>query len=98
MCYYHTLFFINQKVDDLIFAYKSVDDIDLFAGGTNEMTDHPEAGQTQATDTVVGPTYSCLIAENFKKLKMSDRFFYERGGQPNSFTASIILKYLLIRY
>ena len=36
---------------------------------------------------VVGPTYSCLIADTFYKLKYGDRYFYELGGQAHSFSS-----------
>ena len=66
-------------------VYLSVDDIDLYVGGLVEDTD-PAGG-------IVGPTFSCIIGEHFSKLKYSDRFFYEMGNQPNSFTSGSISKF-----
>jgi len=62
-------------------VYNSVDDIDLFVGGLSEMN--------QQDDGLLGPTFSCIIAENFLKVKYEDRYFYEAGPgtNPNPFTA-----------
>jgi len=62
--------------DQLALAYNSVDDIDLFVGG---LLESPISGGN------LGPTFSCLIAENFATVKQNDRYFYELGGQPHSF-------------
>ena len=62
--------------NQLALAYKSVDDIDLYVGG---LLESPIPGGN------LGPTFSCLIAENFATVKQNDRFFYELGGQPHSF-------------
>jgi peroxidase len=59
-------------------VYSSVNDIDLYVGGLLELA---------VNGGNVGPTFSCIIAENFAQLKKSDRFFYENGGQLNSFTS-----------
>lgn len=57
--------------------YKSVDDVDLFIG---------VLGEWAIKGGIVGPVTSCIMADQFARLKDGDRFFYEHGGQSHSFT------------
>ncbi|XP_049853246.1 chorion peroxidase-like isoform X2 [Schistocerca gregaria] len=58
-------------------VYSDTDDIDLFAGG---MAEKPVYGG------LVGPTFACIIAQQFSNLRKGDRFWYENGGFDSSLT------------
>jgi len=57
--------------------YESPEDIDLWSGGLSEL---PEAG------ALVGPTFACIIGNQFSNLRAGDRYWYENAGWPSSFT------------
>jgi len=60
----------DRQVRRLRDAYRDVDDIDLFLGGTIESA-HSKG--------LVGPTFKCIIGDQFTRLKRGDRFWYEHG-------------------
>ncbi|XP_052258555.1 chorion peroxidase-like [Dreissena polymorpha] len=51
--------------------YSDPEDIDLFTGGVSET---PLAGG------MLGPTFACIIGQQFRSLKKGDRFYYENSG------------------
>ena len=58
-------------------ASRSVDDVDLYAAGVSE--NHVSGG-------MVGPTFACIIAKQYRNLRVSDRFWFERPDPKLGFT------------
>ncbi|KAK3858003.1 hypothetical protein Pcinc_035775 [Petrolisthes cinctipes] len=58
-------------------VYRTVEDIDPFVAGISER---------HASGAILGPTFRCIVADQFARLKQGDRFFYDLGGQPTSFS------------
>ena len=73
---------LNNTVDDEIISllrsvYNHQDDVDLVVGG---LAERPLSG------AVVGPTFGCLLGQQFQILKKGDRFWYENNIPPSAFT------------
>ena len=60
-------------------VYEHIDDIDLFTGG---MAEKPVVGG------IVGPTFACIIGQQFLNLRKGDRFWYENGRHAGAFTSA----------
>ncbi|XP_060838351.1 peroxidase [Rhopalosiphum padi] len=66
-----------ERIEKLALLYNHPDDVDLSVGGSLE---------AHVPNTLAGPTFLCLLTEQFYRTKVSDRYFYELGGQVGSFT------------
>lgn len=69
--------FTNETLQKYARTYSSPDDIDLWSAGISE---RPLPG------SMVGRVFGCIMGESFKNLRYGDRYWYENGGLPNSFT------------
>jgi hypothetical protein len=72
---------------NLNLIFQDVEDIDLFIGG---LAERPLSG------AVVGPTFGCLLGQQFQILKKGDRFWYENNIPPSAYTKGEIFIRLLI--
>ncbi|TRY75389.1 hypothetical protein TCAL_06346 [Tigriopus californicus] len=64
----------DETVTDFQRVYDNVDDIDLFTGGLAELP---------VVSGIVGPTFACIIGQQFLNLRKGDRFWYENGEDVN---------------
>ncbi|XP_037503228.2 chorion peroxidase [Rhipicephalus sanguineus] len=67
----------SDSVEKYKVLYKNVRDVDLFTAGISEFS---------VPGGIVGPTFSCILAQMFRRLKYGDRFYYEHGSQAGSLT------------
>jgi hypothetical protein len=43
----------------------------------------------------IGCTFACILTDVFDRLRRGDRFFYDLGGQPSSFSLRKLTSYIL---
>ncbi|KAJ8718861.1 hypothetical protein PYW07_016417 [Mythimna separata] len=67
----------QDRINALQYLYECVDDIDLFVGGAMERDVH---------GSILGHTLQCIVAEQFYRTRVGDRYFYDNGEMPHSFT------------
>ena len=67
----------NRTVGAYQRLYDTPEDLELFSAGISE---NPAPG------ALLGPTLTCIIGRQFHNVRKGDRFWYENGGWPSSFT------------
>lgn len=64
------MIFIFQYIELLKEIYEKVEDVELAVAGLLE---------TKVNGTLAGPTFLCILLEQFHRTRVGDRFFYENG-------------------
>ena len=81
---YYNLIFSDvsflQLVPRLQRLYGRIEEVDLYIGGTIE---RPLEG------SLLGPTFQCIVGDQFRRLRLGDRFWYEEPNQVGSFTRGV---------
>ena len=68
--------------------YDHPDDVDLTVGGSLEA--HVEG-------TLAGPTFLCILLEQFYRTRVADKYFFERADNPGHFSpGNIIITFIII--
>ena len=67
----------EAQISSLSSVYSHVEDIDLFIAGLMES---PMAG------SLLGPTFSCIIADQMFRSRAGDRFFHSLTDSDSNFT------------
>ncbi|XP_061704372.1 peroxidase-like [Cydia pomonella] len=67
----------QDRINALASLYECVDDIDLFVGGMLEK---------DVQGSILGHTFQCIVAEQFYRSRIGDRYFYDNSDQPYPFT------------
>ncbi|CAK9296965.1 unnamed protein product [Gordionus sp. m RMFG-2023] len=62
----------SDVVERMRALYNDVDDVDLFPGGISEY--HADGAE-------IGPTFACLLGDQFFRLRFGDRFWYENANR-----------------
>lgn len=79
---------ISQRdVDNLRSIYVSHEDVDLTVGGSLE---------THVAGALAGPTFLCILTEQFYRTRVGDRYFYENGDKETGFSRSKYIYFLFI--
>lgn len=68
-----------QSVTNLQALYVSFEDVDVSVGASLEA--HVEG-------TLAGPTFLCILTEQFYRTRVGDRYFFERGDKEIAFSRS----------
>ncbi|XP_057663245.1 peroxidase-like [Diorhabda carinulata] len=69
----------NETVQAISKVYSHVDDVDLLIGGLLEQP---------VKNSQLGPTFSCIIGDQFYRTRRGDRYFYTSTNQPTPFSES----------
>lgn len=69
--------FIFQNIQRLVTLYETPDDVDLSVGGALE---------SHVAGTLAGPTFLCILTEQFFRTRVGDRYFFENGNPDTGFT------------
>lgn len=70
-----------QNVQKLATLFENPDDVDLTVGGSLE---------AHVPGTLAGPTFLCILTEQFYRTRAGDRFFYENGSPDTGFTLGMV--------
>lgn len=68
-----------KSVENLQALYSSFEDVDLTVGASLEA--HVEG-------TLAGPTFLCILTEQFYRTRVGDRYFFEHGDKETAFSRS----------